>query len=121
MAREISREYDRDVVIETVPSVPVDQLTRVKALSPEDRTKFFNNWCADRAEATVTHGVYILISKDPSHLAVEITDRAKPAFDKENREKLIGPLLTAFREKKFDEGIIAALEFAKSRFAAVKK
>ena len=103
------------------PSVPVDQLARVKAMTVEDRTKFFNNWCADRAEATVTHGVYILICKDPSHLAVKITDRAKPAFDKENEEKLIGPLLKAFREKKFDEGIVAAMEFAKSRFAAAKK
>jgi uncharacterized membrane protein YgcG len=121
IAREIARQYDRDVVIETVPSVPVDQLARVKAMSVEDRTKFFNNWCADRAEATVTHGVYILVCKDPSHLAVEFTDRAKSAFDQENREKLIGPLLKAFRDKKFDEGIIAAMEFAKGRFAAAKK
>src|SRR5438309_1036816 len=55
-AREIARQYDRDVVVETVPSVPADQLARVKAMTVEDRTKFFNNWCADRAEATVTHG-----------------------------------------------------------------
>ena len=27
----------------------------------------------DRAEATVTHGVYILVCKEPGHLAIEIT------------------------------------------------
>jgi uncharacterized membrane protein YgcG len=121
MAREIARQYDRDVVVETVPSVPADQLARVKAMTVEDRTKFFNNWCADRAEATVTHGVYILICKDPAHLAVEITDRARPVFGHDGRDKMLGPLLKAFQEKKFDEGILAAMEFARSRFAAAKK
>src|ERR1700722_12197510 len=69
LAREISKEYDRDVVIETVLAVPADQLARVKAMNAEDRTRFFDNWCSDRAEATVTHGVYFLICKDPPHLA----------------------------------------------------
>lgn len=121
LAREIERQFDRDVVVETVPSVPVDQLARVKAMTVQDRTKFFNNWCADRAEATVTHGVYILICKDPTHLALEITDRARPAFGHDGRDMMLGPLLKAFQKREFDEGIIAAMEFARSRFAAAKK
>jgi TPM domain len=121
LTREISKEFDRDVVIETVLAVPADQLVRVKAMSAEDRTKFFNNWCSDRAEATVTHGLYILICKDPPHLALEITDRARPAFGQDGRDKMLSALLKAFKEQRYDEGIVAAVEFARSRFAAVKK
>jgi uncharacterized membrane protein YgcG len=121
LTREISKEFDRDVVIETVLAVPADQLARVKAMSTEDRTRFFNNWCSDRAEATVTHGVYILICKDPPHLALEITDRARPAFGQDGRDKMLAPLLKAFKEQHYDDGIVAAVEFARSRFAAAKK
>ena len=121
LTREISKEFDRDVVIESVLAVPADQLARVKAMSSEDRTRFFNNWCADRAEATVTRGVYILICKDPPHLALEITDRAKSAFGQDGRDKMLSPLLKAFREQHYDEGIVAAEEVARSRFAAAKK
>ena len=121
LTREISKDFDRDVVIESVLAVPADQLARVKAMSTEDRTRFFNNWCSDRAEATVTHGVYILICKDPPHLALEITERAKSTFGQDGRDKMLNPLLKAFREQHYDEGIVAAVEFARGRFAAAKK
>ncbi len=121
MAREIAKEFDRDVVVETVLAVPEDQKERVKAMTAEDRTRFFSNWCTDRAEVTVTRGVYILICKDPPHLALEITKESQSAFGKEGHDKMLNALLKAFHEKKFDEGILAAMEFARDRFAAAKK
>jgi uncharacterized membrane protein YgcG len=121
IARQTARDSGRDFVVETVLSVPVDQKEKVKAMSAAERTRFFSNWCADRAEVTVTHGVYILICKDPAHLALDITKDSQAAFGKEGHDKMLADLLKVFQEKHFDEGILAAAEFARERFAAAKK
>lgn len=121
IARQIARDFNRDFVVETVLSVPADQKERVKAMSAADRTRFFSNWCTDRAEATVTHGVYILVCKDPAHLAIEITKESQAAFGKEGYDKMLANLLKALHEKRSDEGILAAAEYARDRFAAAKK
>src|SRR5438477_6529553 len=42
--REIARKYDRDLLIETVATIPGEQAERVKALPKADRAKFFRNW-----------------------------------------------------------------------------
>ena len=121
IARQIARDSNRDFVVETVPSVPIDQKEKVTAMTPEARTKFFRNWCEDRAEATVTHGVYLLICKEPPHLDLEITKESQVAFGQEGHDKLLANLLKAFKEKKFDEGIVSAAEYVRDRFAAAKK
>src|SRR5690349_17680222 len=64
--REIAKNYDRDLLIETYPTIPGDQAERVKGMSREDRSQFFRNWAQDRAEAAVVHGVYILICREPA-------------------------------------------------------
>jgi hypothetical protein len=121
IARQIARDSNRDFVVETVASVPVDQKEKVIAMTSAARTKFFSNWCEDRAEATVTHGVYILICREPTHLALIITKESQPAFGQAEHDKLLANLLKAFKEKKFDEGILAAAELARDRFGTAKK
>ncbi len=121
IARQIARDSSRDFVVETVLSVPMDQKEKVTAMTSEARTKFFSNWCEDRAEATVTHGVYVLICREPAHLALEITKDSQASFGREEHDKLLATLLKAFKEKKFDEGILAAAEMVRDRFAATKK
>jgi uncharacterized membrane protein YgcG len=116
--REIAREYDRDLLIETFATIPGEQAERVKALAPEERAKFFRNWAKDRAEAAVVRGVYILVCKDPSFLEIFVTSRARTAFDKQSIQKLRDLLLKAFREKRYDEGLQSAVDLVRERFAA---
>ncbi len=116
--REIARKYDRDLLIETFPTVPGGQAERVKAMSPEERGKFFLNWANDRAEAAVVHGVYILVCKDPAHLEVVITKKAKAVFDKEAFHSLRDLLLKNFRAKHYDEGLQATVDFVQEKLAA---
>jgi uncharacterized membrane protein YgcG len=115
--REIARKYERDLLIETFPTVPGGQAERVKAMAPEERDKFFLNWASDRAEAAVVHGVYILVCKEPAHLEVVITKKAKTVFDKEAFQKLRDLLLKHFREKHYDEGLQAAVDFVQEKLA----
>jgi hypothetical protein len=116
--RDIAKNYDRDLLIETYATIPGDQAERVKGLSREDRTKFFRNWAQDRAEAAVVHGVYILICREPAFLEIHKTAKARQAFDDQAWEKLRKLLLKAFRDKHYDEGLQNAVDFVRERFAA---
>jgi uncharacterized membrane protein YgcG len=117
--REIAKKYDRDLLIETVPTIPGDQAERVKAMPREERARFFRNWATDRADVAVVHGVYLLVCKEPAFLEIIITERARQAFDKESREKLRALLLRSFHEKRYDEGLQSAVDLVRDRFAAI--
>jgi uncharacterized membrane protein YgcG len=114
--REIMRRYGRDLLIETFPSAPADRLAKVKEMSSEDRAKFFHTWAVERAEAAVVNGVYILVCKDPAHVRVEITPKARSVFNERAYDKLTEILLNDFRAKRFDEGLEAAVRFVRQRW-----
>ncbi len=118
--REIYRKYGKDLLVETLPAVPGDQAAKVKAMSAEEREKFFHNWAADRAEAAVANGVTIMVVKDPAHLQITITPKALSAFPKEEFEKLRAAVLGKFRNKQFDEGLLEAVRIVDERFAATQ-
>ncbi len=118
--RDLARKYGKDLLVETLPAVPTDQAAKVKAMSTEEREKFFHNWAADRAEAAVVNGVYILVVKDPPHLEIEITAKARSSFTKEQFDKLRGALLGRFRNKQFDEGLQEAIQTVGERLAAAE-
>ncbi len=61
---------------------------------------------------------YVLICKDPSHLEIVITKKARPIFDKAAFEKLRELLLKNFREKHYDEGLDAVVNFVQEKLAA---
>src|SRR5207253_2342869 len=103
--REIARKYDRDLLIETVATIPGEQAERVKALPKADRAKFFRNWASDRAEVAVVHGVYILVCREPAFLEIIITPRGRAALDNKATEELRDLLVQAFRDKHYDEGL----------------
>jgi uncharacterized membrane protein YgcG len=116
--REIAKKYDRDLLIETVATIPGDQAERVKAMPREERAKFFRNWATDRADVAVVHGVYILICKEPAFVEISITQRGRQAFDRESFEKLRDLLVKSFHEKRYDEGLQGAVDLVRERFAA---
>jgi uncharacterized membrane protein YgcG len=116
--REIAKKYDRDLLVETVATIPGDQAERVKAMPREERAKFFRNWATDRADLAVVHGVYILICKEPGFVEIIITERGRQAFDNQSFAKLRDLLLQAFRDKRYDEGLQNAVDFVRDRFAA---
>jgi uncharacterized membrane protein YgcG len=119
--REIMRKYGKDLLIETFPTVPEDQRDKVKAMSREEKAKFFESWARQRAEAAVVNGIYILICKDPPHLQVEVSPKVRSMFSKAARDKLIETLVTNFQNKEYDKGLQAAVQFVRERLAAETK
>jgi hypothetical protein len=119
--RAIYQRFGKDLLIETFPAVPNDQAEKVAAMSRDERAKYFEHWARERAEAEVVRGVYILVCRKPSHLQVQVSATAGAALDSPAvRKQLPDLLLSAFREKKFDEGLAGAVKFVRNRLAEAK-
>ena len=116
--RDLYRQHGFDLLVETFPVVPGDQTEHVKAMSSAERGKFFRNWATERSELNVVNGVYILITKEPAHLEIIITPKARRIIDQEAFEKLRGQILRQFRDKHFDEGLQGAVDFVRERVTA---
>ena len=115
--RAIMRKYEKDVLIETFPSVPEGQLEKVKAMPPDERAQFFHTWATERMDARVVNGVYILVCKNPTRVQVEASAKARNVFDKRTMEKLSEMLVSRFQKKEFDDGILAAIQFVREKLA----
>jgi hypothetical protein len=116
----LARKEDFDLVVETYPSVPADQVERVKAMDREERTKFFRQWARERMKAESITGMLILVCKNPSHLSVEVAPQARKIFNDAAVKELIEKLLQEFREKRYDEGLETAVQFVRDKVAAEK-
>jgi uncharacterized membrane protein YgcG len=117
--RDIMRKHGRDLLIETFASAPpTPGADKLRAMSVEERNKFFERWATERAGNAMVNGVYVLVCKDPQHVTVDITPKAQPLIDSRARQQLQEILLNNFREKRFDIGLIAGVRFVHEKFGA---
>jgi uncharacterized membrane protein YgcG len=119
--RELYRKYDRDLLIETYPSVPADKKDKIKEMSKQDRDKFFLEWAKSRADAAVVRGVYILICKEPGRIEVYRTQKGGSFLDAASRNKLIKSMTEEFGDKEYDKGLMAGIKFVQEKMAAANK
>jgi hypothetical protein len=121
--REIYGKYDRDLLIETFATVPggEDERDKVKRMDAKEKSEYFRKWAIKRAETAVVNGVYILVCKDPTNFQIQITKKGRTAFDRQSFMKLRETILDEFRDKRFDEGLLAGVKFVRDQFAAAAK
>jgi len=113
---ELRQRYGKDLVVETFKEIPAERKKDYKA---EDRNRFFAAWANERAKTLGIDGVYILACRTPSHLQVTVGNEIrKKAFTTEDRNRLSELLLKAFRERKFDEGLLEAVKRVDERLRA---
>src|SRR5947209_14362260 len=96
--REIFAKHGKDLLIETFPSVPADELDKVKAMDAKAKAEYFSKQSIDRARQRVVNGIYILVVREPKYLYVEITPEGREDFDKEFYGRLRGVLFSNFGE-----------------------
>jgi uncharacterized protein len=116
----LHKKYKHDVKIETFKEIPAD---RKKEWNPnaskEEKEKFFNAWAVARARDLEVTGIYILISRQPGHVEVEVGKwEEKTGFSSTERKKLTDILVTRFKEKEYDKGLLEAVEYVDERYAA---
>jgi uncharacterized membrane protein YgcG len=119
--REIYGRYRRDVVVETIATLPEDQKNKLASMSNEEKNRYWRHRADDRAEELVMHGVLILACKEPAHLQVVVTQKEQQTFSRQDQEKLVNLLLTKFRQKQFDDGLTDAVKYIRERLAAAAK
>lgn len=104
-AERLLKEKKTDLVIETFEKAPNADPDKLKA--GPDREKFFKEFAAGRVKAEKLSGVYILVSRNPTYLYVDVTrDSGLPA---DLDDKIRKAMIESFREKKFDEGLARAV------------
>jgi uncharacterized membrane protein YgcG len=118
--REIYKKYGKDLLIETFASVPADQAEKVKDMTTAEKNTFFRKWAVQRAQQSVVQGIYILVCKDPRNLQILISKKTESVFDSKAFKKLKENLFTDFGNKKFDEGLLAAVKLVKDTLEKAK-
>jgi len=105
----IHKKFGKDLRVETYASIPTD---RAEQYTPEKRNEFFATWAYQRAKAIGLDGVIVLICKDPAFLQVEVGDRTKQhAFTLAHRDHMRDLLVTAFKQRHFDDGLQQAVTY----------
>jgi hypothetical protein len=115
---QIAHRYGRDLLIESHATVPADDVDRVKAMNREERLRYFAEWAHKRTQAERLNGVLILICRNPSTLYVNVSQNASRIVTKDEKDAINAALLSAFREKKYDDGLVEAVRQVRDAFAA---
>lgn len=113
--KDIQRVYRKDLLIETVPSVPTALERRFKELGAKD---FFIEWTRRRAEEAGVKGIYILISKKPGHLQIEVDQQTRnQGFGLDDRDALAKKMVALFGQKNNDGALLEAVGFVETKLA----
>jgi hypothetical protein len=117
--RRIYADFACDVVVETFPAIPADLEAKYKELGKD---KFFLEWAGARAKEIGVNGVYVLICKSVGRVEVLLHGPAgKRLFAPGDTGRIYNKMLGPFRDKKFDEGLTAALDFIEGKLKAGAK
>lgn len=109
---ELEKRDNLPVLIETHASIPADKQDAFGKLEKADKAKFFEKWTRERAAETRTKGLFVLITKSPGHVHYLVTEGLKQrGFEHEKEKALEKKFLENFQNKKFDEGLTAAVGY----------
>ncbi|HYO07650.1 MAG TPA: TPM domain-containing protein, partial [Tepidisphaeraceae bacterium] len=106
---DVERQTGRSLRVETYAEIPADLRA---AYSPDQRARFFADWAQQRARAVKLTGAMVLVCREPANISVEVGRQTveSGAFTLADRDRLLKPMAQAFREKRFDDGLIGAVE-----------
>jgi S1-C subfamily serine protease len=113
--KELWKKYERDVVVETFPSVPASDQEKVKAMSRDERSRYFRSWSQSRIRVEGINGLHFLVCREPSHLNIEVSANARDVFDDASVKTLIQTVLEHFRKKDYDKGLESVLDYAREK------
>ncbi len=117
--REIYQKYKKDVVIETLGELSEEQK---KKLKDEEPSKFFPRLALERINTLGVNGVFILISKKPQRLQIEMDPGTrKSVFLNADRSKALKKLIDQFKKDEFDAGLHDALDSIEASLKANSK
>jgi uncharacterized protein len=122
--KDIESKFNRRVVVETIAELPADRKAALDKAGKNkaDRARVFVAELEARAKASGANGIFVLITKSPGNVTVE-SDRStrENDFTLEHARELQTQLAASFRENKFDEGLLAGLDFVRTTIQAARR
>jgi len=86
---DIEKRFKHDLVIETFSSIPDDVKKGVDLKDKPAANRMYDQWARKQASSLRVNGVYILLSKDPAHLQIEVgNETQKKIFSLLDRDNL---------------------------------
>lgn len=112
MILQMEKKYHRDLLVDTIASVPKDKETEATSKDEAVKNRFFADWAAERAGPIGDKRIYLLITRSPLHFQVQVGNQTlNTAFTKTDIRNLRSLLADEFNKKNFDEGLIECVEY----------
>lgn len=110
-----------DVKVETLTAAPQEWIAKAKSGTAEDRTRLFREYTAEQMKKNSADGVAIVICLDPRFIHVDIPEKWRSRFPEKYAGKIGEAMVSAMREKKPNEGILAAVKLIQEGLKDDKK
>jgi hypothetical protein len=103
-----------EVVVETFSSLPSDRKDEANLDTA------MKNWAKDRATTMRVQGIYVLICTNPNKIT-SIDNLKDTRFSDSHERELRNIMITQFKLKKFDEGLLAGVRYIRDTVPQGKK
>ena len=112
--REIKQKFKKDLLIETFPSVPEGKEEEATSKDLDVKKRFFATWARQRARDARITGIYVLITRKPGHIQVEVGNNTEKVFPRTDRDRLAKMLIDYFKKEDYDKGLLEGIRFVRS-------
>ncbi|MEK6257058.1 MAG: TPM domain-containing protein [Planctomycetota bacterium] len=118
--RDLEKKSGHEVRIETFAAVPADKVDAVGKMESKQRDAFFSKWVFERAEATKSRGIVMLICREPSHLNVWVGNPLQKAGFGNTQAKAVQEVLLArMKAKEYDMALTEAVAQLSTAFGGL--
>lgn len=118
--RELEQKTGHEVRIETFAAVPADKIEAVPKMDAKQREAFFSKWVHDRAEATQSRGIFVLICREPSHLNLWAgTPIQRAGFGAAQAKTVKEVMLTRLKAKEYDKALTEGVAQLSTTFGSL--
>lgn len=113
---QIKSKFKDDLLIETFSEVPVQLRAN---LTDANRNQVYQEWARGRARENQVDGVYVLLTKNPGRLQVEVgNNTAQREFTTADRDALTRRMLEGLRANQPDQALLGGVKFVHDTYAA---
>jgi len=118
--RDLEQKSGHAVRIETFAAVPADKIEAVAKMDAKQREAFFSKWVHDRAEATQSRGIFVLICREPSHLNLWAgTPIQRAGFGAAQAKTMKEAMLARLKAKEYDKALTEAVAQLSTTFGGL--
>src|SRR5262249_17539865 len=113
----IKNLYGKDCVIATAPAIPENRKEIFNKLQEKNRGMFFRGWAMDFMQQELVKDLYILICKEPLHVEIVPSSEVQEnILRSKGNAQLHHLLVERLKEKKYDQGLLEAVQFVRSKY-----